>query len=1113
MLISKARLVHFFSLLLLLTFVTGTNLSAQYIKRSTADYDTLNISKQLRSNQVRQLIESARGFFIDNDFNSAKRIYLEIVKADSISPELYYELGLTFYNSPDEPKTSSVPYLEKSLFYSVENDTIVETFYYLAKCHQMAGKHNLAMNYFLRFKDQVKSSYMGTSLMKELNREIEMCVNAVFFEENRDESTVITNLGSDFNSGASEYAPVLGADFKTMIYTSRGSKNGQDEYGSNYKQVYINHQDTNGTWTTPITLENSKKMLLNNFEVGASIIGFANNDKKLYVFQRNKIFVTDFLNDEWSTLEEVQSRAVDRKSYEPSLFFSSDGKRMFLSSDRKGGFGGLDIYVSELQEDDSWGPAVNLGAAINSEYDEDSPFLSYDGKKLFFSSKGHNSMGDYDVFYSEVIGGKWTRPRNLRPPINSTGKDIYFMTDQAGKVGFIASSREGGSGDMDIYSFEIECKFLNKTTIRGVINANDTKPGITRITFTNTLSEKKVITYAPASNRAIFTAHVLTNADYEVTIEKVGYAPQTHYIYTPKQCEEFEIFQEINMSRTKSKQKVVIADAFFDIQKYTFAKYENLYEKGIINSYVNYVASLKEITTDLNLKVTPYENKISKEDVILAIEKKKVRNEDIEDVDAKPRAIVTREIRRLHDNVYIVNLHFSKKDIHEQGTLVETIPEGFRASYVENAGGEFTIKDNDVRILWQNIPINSTFDVTYQIDAVNERPLMRNDKVRGVFTYIYDFDIHSQNITSTNFPAFKDRPLGIEETVAEVKEASIKVIDITKDDLFTEGDSIIAVKEKLELEANKAKLALAKAQKEKESEAVAVIAVADTTATKESIPTQEVALKETITEETTTQETAEKEVTTQETTTQETATKETAAKEEEQEETKETAPPAKSTTQIKATDASDDFEFKPIQYGFDGYLLNFEAKKEMARVSDYLNKNKVEIEIGGHTDNTGTRAYNEFLSNKRAELAKSYLVDKGIAKERMETKGYGEDFPIATNTTKEGRRLNRRVEMVRLPKTKDFIATRTYGHSLSKIRKANPNAIPYGSLGHYSIQVGAYRVFKYPEHFKGLDNVTNVKGEDGIYRYLFGEYKTQKETMQILKKLNQLGYKDAFIRY
>ncbi|MCH7535795.1 MAG: SPOR domain-containing protein [Bacteroidetes bacterium] len=99
--------------------------------------------------------------------------------------------------------------------------------------------------------------------------------------------------------------------------------------------------------------------------------------------------------------------------------------------------------------------------------------------------------------------------------------------------------------------------------------------------------------------------------------------------------------------------------------------------------------------------------------------------------------------------------------------------------------------------------------------------------------------------------------------------------------------------------------------------------------------------------------------------------------------------------------------------------------------------------------------------------------------------------------------------MVRLPKTKDFIASRMYNHALGKI----PNAIPYGSLGHYTIQVGAFRVFKHPEHFKGLEDVKNVKGDDDIYRYLFGNYNTQKEAGQILKKVRQLGYKDAFIRF
>ncbi|MCH7535796.1 MAG: OmpA family protein, partial [Bacteroidetes bacterium] len=114
----------------------------------------------------------------------------------------------------------------------------------------------------------------------------------------------------------------------------------------------------------------------------------------------------------------------------------------------------------------------------------------------------------------------------------------------------------------------------------------------------------------------------------------------------------------------------------------------------------------------------------------------------------------------------------------------------------------------------------------------------------------------------------------------------------------------------------------------------------------------------------------------------------------------ETTPPDSSGTQVQSKDAGDDFRFNPIYYSFDSYLLSFEGKKEMNRVSNSMSTNKIEVEIGGHTDHVGTRAYNKFLSQKRADYAKTFLMDKGIEKERIETKGYGEDFPAASNSTR-----------------------------------------------------------------------------------------------------------------
>ena len=134
----------------------------------------------------------------------------------------------------------------------------------------------------------------------------------------------------------------------------------------------------------------------------------------------------------------------------PALLFTSEDNR---------GNGGLDIYKSKKQSDGSWGVPENLGKTINTEHDEDSPYLSDDGKTLYFSSKGHESFGNYDIYKSTMINGEWSQPKNLEQPINSSGNDIFMVESDNLTSGYFSSYRKGGYGDMDIYKITYLDKF------------------------------------------------------------------------------------------------------------------------------------------------------------------------------------------------------------------------------------------------------------------------------------------------------------------------------------------------------------------------------------------------------------------------------------------------------------------------------------------------------------------------------------------------------------------------------------------------------------------------------------------------------------------------------
>ena len=156
----------------------------------------------------------------------------------------------------------------------------------------------------------------------------------------------------------------------------------------------------------------------------------------------------------WS--EPQNNLNINTKSNETFATYSPDGNMILFVSDRPGGQGGKDIYKSDKQSDGSWGQAENLGELINTQYDEESPFLADDGKTLYFSSRAHDNMGGYDIFYSIYDNGIWSSPRNIGFPINTTLDDLYF-SKITGNAAIYASGRRDSPGDFYLYpikSFE-----------------------------------------------------------------------------------------------------------------------------------------------------------------------------------------------------------------------------------------------------------------------------------------------------------------------------------------------------------------------------------------------------------------------------------------------------------------------------------------------------------------------------------------------------------------------------------------------------------------------------------------------------------------------------------
>jgi outer membrane protein OmpA-like peptidoglycan-associated protein len=260
----------------------------------------------------------------------------------------------------------------------------------------------------------------------------------------------IKNLGPKINSKYSDHSPVITQDGKTMYFTSRRGMDStaiKDIYGEYAEDIFLSHLDASGNWEAPIYSG------INTDEHDAVIQLYKDTIMVMYRnLKMGDIYTVTMRDSVWSS--PVIVPGVNTDYTETSLFFSDDGSKMFLSTDRESIRADFDLYVADKKADGTWGEFVNMGDSINTDYDENSPYVSADGNTLFFSSNGHTSMGGYDIFRSEfdTTTKQWGKPINLGYPFNTPGDDIYFYyANEESLSGYFSSYRIGGYGEKDIY--------------------------------------------------------------------------------------------------------------------------------------------------------------------------------------------------------------------------------------------------------------------------------------------------------------------------------------------------------------------------------------------------------------------------------------------------------------------------------------------------------------------------------------------------------------------------------------------------------------------------------------------------------------------------------------
>lgn len=491
----------------------------------------------------KNLYKLANKQLASEDYKEAQASYTKLVEMNATNEVYFFEGGLSYYFS-DFERAKGIPFFESSLQNSKE-DTIPELYYYLGRSYHLNGEFNKSKDAFNKFKPFIEAdSKAGQELMKKADYFVAVNERGSDFLTNKNENIVTTNLGDKINSSYGEYAPVLKKDDNVLLFTSRRESSISKKLDKDllpYENVYI-AKKVDEMWSI-ITDENEIQKYvpknLNSKKHEAGVI-YSSDGKTLYTYKNDIIWKSILEDGAWSKLEELDKNINTSKYNIPSVSISKDGNTLYFVSNRKNGIGGKDIYKSTKTSEGNWGEAELMSESINSQLDEDSPYVSEDGKTLYFASKGHKGIGGYDIYKSTLVNGNWSTAENMGIPVNSPSDDIYFIIDNEENNGFLASARNGGIGGMDLYQFCMNCPKSITNTINGLlVNSDNTLIDNGVINMKNLSSDS--LTGTAETKDGKFTIVTKESGEQELTVEAPNYEKQIAYLDLPKKSSETDV--------------------------------------------------------------------------------------------------------------------------------------------------------------------------------------------------------------------------------------------------------------------------------------------------------------------------------------------------------------------------------------------------------------------------------------------------------------------------------------------------------------------------------------------------------------------------------------------
>ena len=578
----------------------------------SVSHDSFSQGLHSSSNRAVKLYNEGMSFYDYSRFEKAEALFREAVSIDGRFFEAHMMLGDIYTRMKNHPEAVK----SFSIALNIDSSAYRPAFFSLANAEMMTGDYESALTHYRAYLRTEKISARNKLLAEKNIVKCEFAREAV----KKPVQFNPVNIGPAINTSEDEYWPSITADGQTLMFTRQISSDYfPAAMGSGQEDFYVSFMG-DSAWFDAI---NAGEPLNTRSNEGAQTLSSSGNFMYFTACERPgglgscDIYFSAFSNGRWSLPYNIGS-PVNSSAWESTPSISADGSMLFFSSSRQGGNGGKDLWYSILNRKGNWSPPKNLGPSINTADDEMSPFIHFDGRTLYFASDGLPGMGGLDIFMTRMNDDStWTEPKNLGYPVNSAGDETGLVIDSEGLKAYFSSKRDNRNGK-DIFWFLLEESIRPDPVayLKGKVSDNETGMLLKADYELINLSTNKIQMKSTTDESGNFLVCLPSGYNYGINVTRPGYLFYSdNFMFEGIHSVMEPMVKRINLNRVKVGEKMLLSNVFYEVDSWEL-KPESMQE-------LNNLADLLRINKEITIEIGGYTDSTGTDNYNLVLSEKR----------------------------------------------------------------------------------------------------------------------------------------------------------------------------------------------------------------------------------------------------------------------------------------------------------------------------------------------------------------------------------------------------------------------------------------------------------------------------------------------------------